>query len=253
MKTKKSLGQHFLIDETVNERIISTINSYTNIGSIVEVGPGMGALTKHLVKLNHPNFHVIELDDRFVEILPQKFPVLKGKIIHQDFLSVQLESLNLPQPILLVGNFPYNISTQIVFKIIENRPLFCGMIGMFQKEVAKRICAPNKSKDFGLLSVLTQAFFDTSYLFDVPPTAFDPPPKVDSGVMMMTLKQDVTIDYKALLILTKAAFNQRRKTLRNSLKGLNIDPTVQEQYFNLRPEQITVADFVTLSQNMKVN
>jgi 16S rRNA (adenine1518-N6/adenine1519-N6)-dimethyltransferase len=250
LKTKKSLGQHFLIDETVNTRIISAIENFNNIGSIVEVGPGMGALTKYLVKLNHPNFYVIELDDRFVALLPQKFPDIKGKIIHQDFLNVPLESLHLPKPILLVGNFPYNISTQIVFKIIENRSLFCGMVGMFQKEVAKRICAPNKSKDFGLLSVLTQAFFDTNYLFDVPPTAFDPPPKVDSGVMMMTVKQDVQINYQALLKLTKAAFNQRRKTLRNSLKGLNINESLQEHYFNLRPEQITVADFILLSQNM---
>ena len=250
MKTKKSLGQHFLIDETVNTRIIESIQKCNNFESIVEIGPGMGALTKHIIALKHPHFHVVELDDRFVEILPQKFPVLKDKIIHEDILHVDIESLKLPSPILLVGNFPYNISTQIVFKILENRDSFSGMIGMFQKEVAKRICAPNKSKDFGLLSVLTQAYFDTEYLFDVPPTSFNPSPKVNSGVMMMTVKPNIEIDYKKLLGLTKAAFNQRRKTLRNSLKSLNIETSLHEKYFNLRPEQIMVEDFVLLSQNM---
>ena len=250
MKTKKSLGQHFLIDETVNHRIIDKIKEDTKYASVVEVGPGMGALTKHILSLDIKDYYLIELDDRFVQFLPKQFPSLKNNIIHDDFLKVDINTLPMEKPILLVGNFPYNISTQIVFKIIENRELFSGMIGMFQKEVAKRICAPNKSKDFGLLSVLTQVFFETTFLFDVLPIAFNPPPKVDSGVMMMHRKEAIDVDYKKLLKFTKAVFNQRRKTLKNSLKMLNATHDIDEKYLQLRPEQLRVEEFLELSQRI---
>jgi 16S rRNA (adenine1518-N6/adenine1519-N6)-dimethyltransferase len=246
LETKKALGQHFLKDTSYIHQIVNAVQTMPPHDLMLEVGPGMGALTTHLIPLNHPNYMVIELDDRFVELLPKKFPILKGRIIHKDFLRLDFNDFNEEIPICVVGNFPYNISTQIVFSIIENRDKINGSVGMFQKEVAMRIASKHGSKDYGILSVLAQVYFDVEYLFDVPAIAFDPPPKVVSGVISMRLKENITVDYKRLKTVVKAAFNQRRKTLRNSLKVLTFTNPAIEKFHNLRPEQCSVADFVEM-------
>ena len=250
MHTKKSLGQHFLIDKTVNDKIIAAAGAFSQFKTVIEIGPGMGALTEHILCESPQNYWGVELDDRFVEYLPKKFPALRDRIIHKDFLEVDLYQFEEHLPLLMLGNFPYNISTQIMFKIIESRPIVAEMIGMFQKEVALRIASKHKQKDYGILSVLTQAYYDVEYLFDVPPASFNPPPKVDSGVLKIQLRPEdpIGFDYKKLKLVVKAAFNQRRKTLRNSMKGLNIQSPDFEKFTNLRPEQCSVADFVEMSR-----
>ena len=251
LQLKKSLGQHFLTDENVIVKIAEAIGDLTQFETVVEIGPGMGALTKHLLKLNHPNFFVVELDNRWAEYLNKAFPALKNKIINEDFLKVDLS--HLLEPVYVIGNFPYNISSQIVFRIIDEKEKIERMTGMFQKEVALRIAAAPGSKDYGVISVLTQAFYDAEYLFDVPPESFEPPPKVMSGVIRLNRKKDDVIDCdeKAFKRVVKTAFTQRRKTLRNSLKPLlnnNIDTT--EGILNLRPEQLSVAEFVWLTKKI---
>lgn len=245
---KKSLGQHFLHDESILQRIADAIGDMSPYKTVVEIGPGMGAMTKYLLQQKHPDFYVVELDDRWAEHLKNAYPALRGKIIHQDFLQVDLGFLQYPTHI--VGNFPYNISSQIVFRIIDEREKVKTMTGMFQKEVALRIAAKHGSKDYGVTSVLTQAYYDCQYMFDVPPESFNPPPKVMSGIIQLERKKEQGLPCDEVLFkrVVKAAFNQRRKTLRNSLKdhiyGKNIS---DNEVFNLRPEQITVAQFMELT------
>jgi 16S rRNA (adenine1518-N6/adenine1519-N6)-dimethyltransferase len=218
---------------------------------MVEIGPGMGALTEYIEKLKPNNFYIIEMDDRFVVELPKKFNfIAKNNIFHTDVLKFdwkQIDSKN----IHIVGNFPYNISTQIVFMIIENYEKIEFMTGMFQKEVAKRIASSHKTKDYGILSVLTQSIYKVKYHFDIPADAFDPPPKVVSGIITMERLEKPLADYNLLKRLVKTAFNQRRKTLNNSLKSLQFnDLTFFEQIKGLRPEQLSVEDFFRLSQDL---
>jgi 16S rRNA (adenine1518-N6/adenine1519-N6)-dimethyltransferase len=244
MRLKKSLGQHFLKDENVLRKIASAIGDLKRFKTVVEVGPGMGALTRYLVKDNPDNFYVIELDDRWAEYLGQTYPALKGKIIHEDFLQADLSFLQSPSHI--VGNFPYNISSQIVFKMIDHRDVVEEMTGMFQKEVAQRIIAKPGSKDYGVMSVLTQAYYDGKYLFDVAPGCFEPPPKVVSGVIQLKRmeKKKLDCDEQRFKQVVKTAFNQRRKTMRNSLKSMvNSKDVLAAEIFNLRPEQLSVKEF----------
>jgi 16S rRNA (adenine1518-N6/adenine1519-N6)-dimethyltransferase len=245
---KKSLGQHFLKDEAVCQRIVDalTANGFKNL---VEIGPGAGALTKYLLKIPGINFKAVEIDDEKVIFLEQTFPAIRGKIIHEDVLKI-------PPPFneafTLVGNFPYNISTEIVFRIIEWRETVECMTGMFQKEVALRLAAKEGSKVYGVTSVLTQAFFDVEYLFDVPAEAFNPPPKVMSGVIRMLprrTKLDIASE-RRLFVLVKTAFNQRRKTLRNAVKSLFTSEVLADDIFNKRAEQLTLEQFASLTFKM---
>lgn len=244
---KKSLGQHFLKDENMLQKINDAIGDLSPYATVVEIGPGAGALTKYLLQQKHPDFYVVELDDRWAAHLQQSHPALRGKIIHRDFLQTDLSFMK--HPTHVVGNFPYNISSQIVFKIIEEREKVERMTGMFQKEVALRIAAKHGSKDYGVLSVLTQAYYDCNYLFDVPPDCFTPPPKVMSGIIQITRKKTApACDEVLLKKVVKAAFNQRRKTMRNSLKEFIIGKSIAaNEVFNLRPEQLSLERFYELT------
>ena len=245
---KKSLGQHFLNDESVLQKIADAIGDLSIYKTVVEIGPGMGALTKYLLPQKHDSFYVVELDDRWAEHLSNAYPALRGKIIHEDFLQTDLGFLQ--NPTHIVGNFPYNISSQIVFRIIDERDKVEAMTGMFQKEVALRIASKHGTKDYGVTSVLTQAYYDCKYLFDVPPECFDPPPKVMSGIIQLKRKEKKTLDCDEVLFkkIVKAAFNQRRKTMRNSLKDYTAGKEIaSNEIFNLRPEQISVEQFQELT------
>lgn len=228
-------------------KIADAVGDMHAFATVVEVGPGMGALTKHLLAQKPQNFYVVELDDRWVVHLEQTFPQLRGKIIHQDFLRTDLSFLQ--HPTHIVGNFPYNISSQIVFRIIDYKNTVTRMTGMFQKEVAQRIAAHPGTKNYGVLSVLTQAYYTCRYLFDVPPGCFNPPPKVMSGVIQLHRKAEKpNCNEAAFKRIVKAAFNQRRKTLRNSLRELITDKKLLTNHvFNLRPEQLSIKQFEELT------
>jgi len=245
---KKSLGQHFLKDESVCQRIIEALQQ-KQFQRLLEVGPGGGALTKYLIQLPNIDFKLVEIDREKVDFLHKTYPQLVGKITEESILDT---SIPFDQPFTLIGNFPYNISTQIVFKVIEWREQVETMIGMFQKEVAERICAGPGNKEYGILSVLSQAYFKTTYLFDVDEEAFNPPPKVKSGVIQFDyLGNPYGIQqYRKFLVLVKAAFGQRRKQLRNPLKPYFKKEILQDPIFTKRAEQLSVQDFVDLLNRM---
>lgn len=246
---KKSLGQHFLKDETVCHRIVDALKQ-DSFSQLMEVGPGGGALTKYLLELSAIDFKAVELDDEKVAYLEHTYPSIKGKIIHESILDV---APPFEGQFTVAGNFPYNISSQILFRILEWKQQVPVMIGMFQKEVAERIASKSGTKEYGILSVLVQAFYEVEYLFDVPQNAFNPPPKVMSGVIKLTRRATVC-DMKserAFFVLVKAAFNQRRKMLRNPLKGMFDATVLQEELFTKRAEQLSVADFAALTFRMK--
>ncbi|NOT51972.1 MAG: ribosomal RNA small subunit methyltransferase A [Chitinophagaceae bacterium] len=246
---KKSLGQHFLKDENICRKIVASLQQHS-FTQLLEVGPGGGALTKYLLALKEVDFKAVELDDEKVDYLLTTYPALKGRIIHQNFLDI-------PKPFAgkftLVGNFPYNISSQILFKVIEWKDDVECMVGMFQKEMAQRVAAPEGSKTYGVTSVLTQAFFDVEYLFDVNEKCFQPPPKVKSGVIRLLPKKQITSmkSEKDLFLLVKTAFNQRRKTLRNAVKSLFDATILEDELFNKRAEQLTTGQFAALTFKMK--
>jgi len=245
---KKSLGQHFLNDAQVCLNIKAVLLEQP-IARMVEVGPGGGALTQHIHDLATESFKAIELDREKIAFLLKEFPYLKGKLIEADFLAAGIPFDN---EFVVVGNFPYNISTQIVFKVLEWREQVPMMVGMFQKEVAERIAAKPHSKAYGILSVLTQAFYEVSYLFDVPPTAFTPAPKVMSGVIKLTRKKTFPTftSEKAFFHLVKMAFGQRRKMLRNPLKPYFTTEQLTDPLFTKRAENLTVEDFAALTFKM---
>ncbi|WP_299884808.1 16S rRNA (adenine(1518)-N(6)/adenine(1519)-N(6))-dimethyltransferase RsmA [uncultured Lacinutrix sp.] len=257
VKAKKFLGQHFLEDETIAKDIADTLtlNGYKNI---LEIGPGMGVLTKYLLK-KPVTTYVIEIDTESVEYLKNNYLNLAPRILEKDFLKYNLNETFKEEPLAIIGNFPYNISTQIVFKTLELRDQIPEFSGMFQKEVAKRICSKEGSKVYGILSVLTQAFYDAEYLFTVPPTVFNPPPKVDSGVLRLIRKDNYSLpcNEKLFFRVVKQAFQQRRKTLRNSLKTFNLSDKLKANViFGKRPEQLNVQAFIeltTLIQNDSEN
>ncbi|TYB76045.1 16S rRNA (adenine(1518)-N(6)/adenine(1519)-N(6))-dimethyltransferase RsmA [Bizionia saleffrena] len=248
VKAKKFLGQHFLEDETVAERIANSI-SFKGYNKVLEIGPGMGVLTKYLLK-KECTLYAIEIDTESVAYLKNNYLNLAPRIIEQDFLKYDVSETFNKEPFAIIGNFPYNISTQIVFKTLALRDQIPEFSGMFQKEVAQRICSKEGSKVYGILSVLTQAFYDAEYLFTVPPTAFTPPPKVESGVLVLKRKEDFSLpcDDKLFFRVVKQAFQQRRKTLRNSLKTLELSDNLREDtIFGKRPEQLSVQAFIELT------
>lgn len=241
---KKSLGQHFLHDENMCKKIVSYV-TVTHGMRLLEIGPGGGALTKYLLEWKDTEYKAIEVDPEKVEYLTHTYPESAGKIILQDILQA---TMPFEAPFRIVGNFPYNISSPILFKVLEWEPMVEEVIGMFQKEVALRIAEKEGSKLYGILSVLMQSFFSVEYLFDVHENCFTPPPKVKSGVVRFTnLNNPHEInDKKKYIRLIKAAFNQRRKTLRNALRGTLPPAALQDPLMDKRAEQLSVIDFVYL-------
>lgn len=256
VRAKKHLGQHFLKDQNTAAKIADTLLPEVS-SSVLEIGPGTGVLTAHLLQKDI-QLKVMELDRESVAYLQQDFKMdhlaLADKtfeIIEADFLKYDLSRIFPQQEFSIIGNFPYNISSQIVFRTVENRDRIPVFSGMFQKEVAQRICEKPGSKTYGILSVLTQAFYEAEYLFTVPPGVFSPPPKVDSGVLRLIRKDDYSLDCEEELFfkVVKTGFQQRRKTLRNSLKSFHLSDGLKEkEIFNKRPERLSVADFVYLTQ-----
>jgi 16S rRNA (adenine1518-N6/adenine1519-N6)-dimethyltransferase len=245
---KKSLGQHFLKDEKVVEKIIVALKQ-SEFKNLLEVGPGGGALTKHLIKIPAIHFKAVELDEEKVNFLLKQFPSLEGNLIHQSFLTI-----NRPfdEPFTVIGNFPYNISTQILFKVLEWKEYVPVVIGMFQKEVAERAAAKEGSKIYGVLSVLLQYYYTVEYLFSVGNESFTPQPKVQSGVIQLTTKGNYLPikSERAFWVLVKTAFNQRRKTMRNSVKSLFSKEILANELFNRRAETLTVEEFALLTFKM---
>lgn len=249
VRAKKHLGQHFLRDENIAQKIADTL-SLDGYKDVLEIGPGMGVLSKYLLKKDITT-HVIEIDTESVEYLKNNYLNLANRIYEKDFLKYDLTEVFKTKPFAIIGNFPYNISSQIVFKTLEMRDQIPEFSGMFQKEVAQRICSKEGSKVYGILSVLTQAFYDADYLFTVPPSVFNPPPKVDSGVLLLKRKANfsLTCDEALFFKVVKTAFQQRRKTLRNSLKTFNLSDNLKANtIFGQRPEQLAVAQFIELTR-----
>lgn len=246
---KKSLGQHFLRDENICRKITEALQQYP-FTQLLEVGPGAGALTRFLLEIGGIQFRAVELDEEKVTYLHDRFPELRGSLIHGSILEIDKPFQG---PFTVVGNFPYNISTQILFRILEWKENVETVVGMFQKEVAQRVAAKEGNKVYGVTSVLVQAFFTVEYLFEVHERCFNPPPKVKSAVIRLRPRPDLPAmrSEKDFFNLVKTAFNQRRKTLRNAVKGL-FDPTfLQEPLFDKRAEQLSVADFAGLTFHMK--
>ncbi|MBN1108595.1 MAG: 16S rRNA (adenine(1518)-N(6)/adenine(1519)-N(6))-dimethyltransferase RsmA [Bacteroidales bacterium] len=245
VQAKKNLGQHFLKDGKVAARIAAALSA-EGCSSVLEIGPGKGMLTRFLSERNFSDFRVIEIDNESVHYLMTACPGLN--IIRGDFLKLDIEE-TFPGTLAITGNFPYNISTQILFRVLENRSRIPELCGMFQKEVAERICSGPGSKVYGILSVLLQAFYNASYLFTVEPAAFAPPPKVRSGVISLR-RNNVTrlnCDEKLFVKVVKATFNQRRKTLRNSLRSAFALEREDHEWASLRPEQLSVEQFTQLT------
>ena len=250
VKAKKHLGQHFLKDLNIAQKIADTL-SLANYKKVVEIGAGMGVLTQFLLKKD-TEVYVVEIDKESVAYLEAHYPELRGKIIADDFLKYDIAGY-LREPFAIIGNFPYNISTQIVFKLLELRDYVPEFSGMFQKEVAERICEHEGSKTYGILSVLVQAFYEVTYLFTVSEGVFNPPPKVKSGVLRLVRKPNYHLDCDEALFFTivKTAFNQRRKTLRNSLKPLLTNESLKKNsIFDKRPEQLPWQDFVFITKEI---
>ena len=246
---KKSLGQHFLKDENICRKIVAAIQQYPH-QKLLEVGPGGGALTKYLLEIPAIDFRAVELDDEKISYLLNTYPVLQGKLVHQNFLDMEKPFSG---RFSVTGNFPYNISSQILFKMLEWKADIEQAIGMFQKEVAQRVAAKEGNKTYGVTSVLVQAFFKVEYLFEVSEKCFTPPPKVKSAVIrLLPLERPVDMkDENSFFRLVKTAFNQRRKTLRNAVKELFDPEILKEDIFNKRAEQLSVKQFAELSFKMK--
>jgi len=254
VKAKKHLGQHFLKDESIAKDIADTLN-LKGYNDVLEIGPGMGVLTKYLLD-KEVNTYVIEIDTESVAYLDANYPKLKDRIISKDFLKYNINEVFDGKQFAIIGNFPYNISTQIVFRALEYRHQIPEFAGMFQKEVAERICEKKGTKAYGILSVLVQAFYDAEYLFTVSEMVFDPPPKVKSGVLRLRRKENFTLPCSEKLFFTvvKTAFQQRRKTIRNSLKTLNLSDNLREDtIFDLRPEQLNVQQFIELTKKIEAD
>ena len=261
VRAKKHLGQHFLKDENIARKIgdTLTLNGYKNV---IEIGPGMGVLTKYILQKD-VKLVAMDLDSESIEYLNTSFILEHANLLRKDtsfqvleadFLKFDLNTLFEGEPFAITGNFPYNISSQIVFKMLENRDRIPEFTGMFQKEVAQRICEKAGSKAYGILSVLTQAFYNAEYLFTVPPGVFNPPPKVDSGVLRLIRKETYTLpcDETLFFKVVKTAFGQRRKTLRNSLKSLQLSEEIKTaDSMNKRPEQLPVEEFIELTLSIQ--
>lgn len=248
VRAKKNLGQHFLKDKNIASRIVENLKA-DQIDQVLEIGPGMGVLTQFLLEKSYQTY-VIEIDNESVEYLHTHFPLLQDRIIFGDFLRLKFDEY-FAGPFAVIGNFPYNISSQILFKVLENREQIPEVVGMFQKEVAERVSAPPGSKTYGILSVFLQAYYNIEYLFTVDEHVFNPPPKVKSAVIRLVRNQRKTLDCdeKLFFQVVKMAFNQRRKTMRNSLKTMIVDDTLKNsEIMALRPEQLSVAEFENLTR-----
>lgn len=255
VQPKKHLGQHFLKDESICARIADAIELENAPKKVLEVGPGMGALTRFLLQNDHFETHVIELDTESVDYLLENYPELESRVYERDFLKTDLEDL-MKEPFVLAGNFPYNISSQILFKVLEHKEFVPQIVGMFQKEVAERVAEPPGSKKYGIISVFIQAWYDVEYLFTVDEHVFIPPPKVKSGVIRLKRNnvRELDCDEGKFKQVVKTAFNQRRKTLRNSLKALvnqmNPEMDMSDDLFQRRPETLSVQEFIDITQRI---
>lgn len=258
VKPKKELGQHFLIDLSIAQRIAELLTGHSGYQKVLEIGPGTGVLTQFLLPNNRYETYVIEIDRDSVDYLKLHFPALEGRILAADFMNIRPDLLPTKQPgntepFAVIGNFPYNISTQILFKVLDMRDRVPEVVGMFQREVAQRIASGPGTKDYGILSVLLQAWYDIRYEFTVPPDVFNPPPKVYSGVLSLrrNAKTELGCDERKFTQVVKHGFGQRRKTLRNALKPLSPpEAALTSPFMNKRAEQLSVAEFVELTNLM---
>ena len=243
MTPKKALGQHFLIDQNIAKKIVDQLSP--EVETVIEVGAGTGVLTQYMVNDILDKFYVIEIDRESIEYLQQHFPTLGDHLIQGDFLKADLSQFG-QQNMAIIGNFPYNISSQIFFQVLKYKEQVVEVVGMVQKEMAERMAAKEGSKTYGILSVLMQAWYDIDYLFTVHENVFNPPPKVKSAVIKMRRNTvtDLGCDEKLFVTIVKQAFNQRRKTLRNSLRNPTI---IENEVFNKRPEQLSVNEFIDLT------
>ena len=249
MKAKKSYGQHFLTSEEIASQIADGLKLNGAYEKVIEIGPGQGMLTKYLLEKEY-ELLVVEADDDMVFYLKKHFPQLKDFIINADFLKVDLSLFFKNEPFAIIGNFPYNISSQILFKMLEYKSQVPELVGMFQKEMADRVVASPGSKTYGVISVLVQAFYDGELILNVDRQFFNPPPKVQSAVIRLTRKenQDLGCDQKLFRQVVKQAFGQRRKMLRNTMKSyIKGDELLENEFFKQRPEQLSVEDFVKLT------
>ncbi len=247
VRAKKHLGQHFLKDQNIAKNIAFSFTANAP-KTVLEIGPGMGILTRYLLEDKTQKVYVVEIDKESIEYLKDNYPPLVHNIIEGDFLKLDLTGI-FQAPISIIGNFPYNISSQILFKVIENRDLVPQLVGMFQKEVAERVAASPGSKKYGILSVLLQTYYSIEYLFTVNENVFDPPPKVKSGVIRIVRNSTKTLpcDEKLYFRVIKTGFNQRRKTLSNSLKSILLNLKPENEIFRKRPEQLSVKEFIELT------
>ncbi len=257
VKAKKHLGQHFLKDQGICDKISVQLKKTGDYHNILEIGPGMGALTKSLLELDGVDVYVMDIDKESIAYLHENFTELSKnqRIIDGDFLKIDLRTIFKNEPFAVAGNFPYNISSQILFKILEYKNQIPEVVGMFQKEVAERVATGPGSKTYGILSVLLQAYYDIRYCFTVDENKFIPPPKVKSGVIHLVRNEVSALDCdeKLFVQVVKTAFNQRRKTLRNSLKPLLTQTDSFDEIFNQRPEQLSVQEFVSLTRMIGEN
>lgn len=249
VKAKKHLGQHFLIDKNISKKIALQFKNHENCHKVLEIGPGTGALTTFLLEQEENDIWVIEVDRDSIAYLKNNFPKLDGKIIEQDFLKINPNQLFGDEKFAVVGNFPYNISSQILFKCVEHRNQIPEIMGMFQKEVAVRVAEKPGSKAYGIISVLLQTFYDINYCFTVDENAFNPPPKVKSGVIRLTRndRKSLPCNEKLFIQIVKACFNQRRKMIRNTIKQFIQDKPFEHRFLTERPEQLSVDDFIELT------
>jgi 16S rRNA (adenine1518-N6/adenine1519-N6)-dimethyltransferase len=250
---KKGLGQHFLVDENVSRKIVAQIKGHEGCTNLLEIGPGMGAITKYLLEIPDTTLHVMQVDRDSVAYLEENYPKLKNKIHQKNVLKTDFSTIFGNESFIMVGNFPYNISSQIFFKVLEYRNQIPEVVGMIQKEVAERIAAKEGNKTYGILSVLLQAFYDVEYLFSVPPNVFNPPPKVTSAVLRLKRNKTQTLDCdeKLFFRVVKQGFNNRRKTLRNALKSFDLSTEIKSLVLlDKRAEQLTVNDFVELTNHI---
>ncbi len=253
VKPKKYLGQHFLKDKIIASDIVDSLTNHKSYKHVVEVGPGMGVLTQYLLKKVNIELTVIELDKESVEYLKKAYPLLTNHILFGDFLKHDWQK-HFKEPFAIIGNFPYNISSQIFFRVLDMRSSVEEVVGMIQKEVAQRIASPPGNKTYGILSVLLQAFYEIDYLFTVNPDVFNPPPNVDSAVIRLRRNETNKLDCDESLFfkVVKRGFQNRRKTLRNALKTLALPPIINEDpLLSLRAEQLAVSDFVLLTQKIE--
>lgn len=247
VRAKKSLGQHFLTDLNIAEKIVDSIDGFSQ-KTVLEIGPGTGVLTSLLSKKEDINLYAIEIDTEAYEYLQKAYPELGDKLILKNILKFDLKEY-FSDPMTIIGNFPYNISSQIFFKVLENRDLVLDVVCMIQKEVADRIKASHGNKTYGILSVFLQAFYDIDYLFTVGPKVFNPPPKVNSAVIHLkrNARKNLGCNEELFFKLVKLGFNQRRKTLRNSLKSILLNLPTDNEIFGQRPEQLNVEEFIYLT------